>query len=361
LRETDCIVWRLDSATHVDISYVFGFGAGGGGVVGNNDEEKQAHRLLAKMNTRTFTRTPPSSSHRQLIGPKDNFSNMTLSKAQKLVRTSPAYRQVYGRKPKGSYIAYKQERQQQSISNNNNNNSTPSFHGTTTWLQYQNPSLEDIWDTTTNDMEPEIFVFNAGLHLLHFQGHGRDKASWDAVKKWIQYEDILLEQLDRVIQHNLQRNDDDSRRIRALVFKTSNRVCEDKYVGAYKEAAQLFNEADPQVLSNCRETIQQLLRNSTTAKNKNFSTAVSEVDNYCENSTLTERGASHLNDRLYRFVQLQNQIRCKELETANLQLAILEAHDIQSCQYTPSENGRHYFGLNLMRLRLFANLLQALA
>ena len=151
------------------------------------------------------------------------------------------------------------------------------------------------------------------------------------------------------------------------MFKTTNHVCEAQYTDEWKGAVQFYtgksDAADPSSL--CRNQLVSMLNNQTLAFNSNSSVPWADasgfteqmMDRYCRDAIFTEHGASVLNDRLVRFLEQYQMDHGKELSQAGIRLALFPDHDVQPCKFSAGD-GRHYFKLVLMRIRLFANLLQ---
>ena len=80
---------------------------------------------------------------------------------------------------------------------------------------------------------------------------------------------------------------------------------------------------------------------------------------------MTNHGSQHMSQRMYRFVAnfLQNATTTATTATrgtllpSNLKIGIYDDSVIQSCDYTEVLDGRHYLPLNLVRIRLLANIL----
>jgi hypothetical protein len=208
-------------------------------------------------------------------------------------------------------------------------------------------------------MAPQILVINQGLHWLHFMGEGRDMNNTKFLSSWVHYETWLLGHLQTAINHNrkLKNTSNNYKTIQVMLFKTTNRICDSHFLKAYARAAHLYSVNDADTLSKCREMIARNNLNGTTI-NSNITS--SDIANYCENATMTEAGVVHLNERLYNFVERQKQQLQEELEETGLKVAIVPDHDIQSCPFTPQGDARHYDRLNVMRIRLYANILESM-
>ena len=198
--------------------------------------------------------------------------------------------------------------------------------------------------------QPHVLVVNAGLHWLHFQGGGRD-SSLKQVQMWIHYE-AWLEQVVQLAEEI---------GTKLLLFKTTNRICGDKYLGAYaKTFATIQQErqgtAKPTFFPRCVKQLLQLQDNATDINLVGrFSTE--NITRYCQEGTFDEVGVQNLNDRLFHFVQ---NMLDRKATTSNLTISIFNDHDVFTCSYTREADGRHYHPLNLLRIRLLANMVQEL-
>jgi hypothetical protein len=225
------------------------------------------------------------------------------------------------------------------------------------WIQYHS-SPEPFWNQSET-MTPQILVINEGLHWLHFMGEGRDMNNKEFLSFWVHYETWLLGHLQNAINHNrkLKNTSNNDKTIQVMLFKTTNRICDSHFLDEYARAAHLYSVNDADTLSKCREMIARINLKGTTI-NSNITS--SDIANYCENATMTEAGVVHLNERLYKFVERQKQQLQEELEETGLKVAIVPDHDVQSCPFTYQGDGRHYARLNVMRIRLYANILESM-
>ena len=155
--------------------------------------------------------------------------------------------------------------------------------------------------------------------------------------------------------------------IQLVLFKTVNRICTSKYDGKYRRAADLYDKARVQqrqdqtggdtVLDRCaRQLENKTYQNAENMAYQNISRV--EIQQYCREATFDEFGAQQLNRRLQSFVEERQQSSWKTIQTPTL--ALFNDHDLQSCEYTKAEDGRHYHPLNLIRMRVLAHMIQAL-
>jgi len=204
------------------------------------------------------------------------------------------------------------------------------------WLGYAGRNENEcyranIWERFHNIDSPEVVVANMGMHWLHFIGMGRD-VSTCIVQQWIAYEEWLRE----LVEHCQRMG------VKVLLLKTTNKICDEKYTGTYGRASVLFNEEDPSTIEACKNRVRSM----------NSSFPDSDITNYCVNGVMTEKGASFLNQRLHRFVE--------NFRMRDLKVAVWNDHDLDLCEYTNREDGRHYHPLTLALIRSMANNLQQL-
>ena len=236
--------------------------------------------------------------------------------------------------------------------------------------------------------QPNIVVFNSGLWLLHLYDirklGGTKNEEIDAILNWIQYEDIVLRP---VIENAIQ-----SKSIKVLLFKTTNHVCDDKYYGQYKDHIELYNNniininnnnsnsnsknnnsKATNLLMECKNYfLKLLLRKQETNTNlpeswsqpRDDGSSLLEdyVDNYCMNGTLSDHGSNYLNNRLVKFVNDYNANNTNNDTNNNnsMVVQIFNDHDMQDCSYTTVGDGRHFQGMNLLRIRLLLNQLDCI-
>jgi len=188
---------------------------------------------------------------------------------------------------------------------------------------------------------PDVVVYNTGLHLLHLVGHGRDGGGLSA---WLRYESTL---------EGVLRTADGDGGVSAVVFKTTNRICESAYVKPYARGARMYGKGDPDTLSRCATEVLDENR-SAAAAGRVDEVGEEDVRRYCRDGTITESGAAGLNARLQVFVA----------EAAGryprLTLRVMNDHDVERCEYTARSDGRHYQAQNLARVRLLGNILTSL-
>lgn len=178
-------------------------------------------------------------------------------------------------------------------------------------------------------MRPDVIVANSGLHWLHFEGQGRD-VDRCSIERWVNYEEWLEEVVKAA----------EDVEAKELLFKTTNHVCDEKYVGDYASATRLYREGGDITTNRCVKLITKQLANVSDAG----------IWAYCTKGTLNSIGVCHLNERLRRFVQ-------ERKKNATVKLRIFNDHDICNCSYTERKDGRHYHALNLLRIRLLGNYL----
>ena len=214
--------------------------------------------------------------------------------------------------------------------------------------------FDSVWKHIFQEVRPGIVVVNFGLHWLHLMGAGRD-VPLCYVQAWLNYENWLA---------SIVKMAKDSGSVRLLLFKTTNYICVDQFWGDYADAAALFQSEGKNVetaRNKCRHLIQELVRDSTRAAGLPVDMLGAEnITRYCERAVFNDYGVKDLNHRLLEFVQKQQQQQQKQRPSNNMTIAIFNDHDLQSCAYSAPNDGRHYHPLNLMRIRLLANMIQCL-
>eukprot|EP00562_Extubocellulus_spinifer_P002920 CAMPEP_0178476686 /NCGR_PEP_ID=MMETSP0696-20121128/3753_1 /TAXON_ID=265572 /ORGANISM="Extubocellulus spinifer, Strain CCMP396" /LENGTH=405 /DNA_ID=CAMNT_0020103993 /DNA_START=387 /DNA_END=1604 /DNA_ORIENTATION=+ len=189
-------------------------------------------------------------------------------------------------------------------------------------------SFKDLY-LVLQGMRPDVIVANSGLHWLHFEGQGRnvDRCS---IERWVNYEE-WMEEVVKVAEDV---------EAKELLFKTTNHVCDEKYVGDFASATRLYREGGEITTNRCVTLISKQLANASDA----------DILAYCTKGTFNSIGVCHLNERLRRFVQERE-------KNSTVNLRIFNDHDICNCSYTEMKDGRHYHALNLLRIRLLGNYL----
>lgn len=203
-----------------------------------------------------------------------------------------------------------------------------------------------IW-TRVKQLQPHILVVNFGFHWLHFMGGGRD-VPLCSVQAWLEYGQWLNTVVDVALESG----------VKLLLFKTTNFICTDHYWGDYSDSEALYARQDPYILSRCKREIQRLMEQHGHGNGQNGQVDLSNEDiaRYCSKGALDEYGVKDLNHRLLEFVQAKQRV----ITGSELKMEIFNDHDVQSCQYSEPNDGRHYHPLNLMRIRLLANMIQCL-
>lgn len=235
--------------------------------------------------------------------------------------------------------------------------------------------LDTFWDRT-RQFRPDILVVNFGLHWLHLQGGGRDVplcyAEW-----WLNYEDWL----ERAYQVAHESN------IPLILFKTTNYFCESKFNGQYSDTIAKFKVDREQLQqlypsASLMDTDQNNILNNNYQNTPAFNLCATQLEHirnlnatlamaqilsahniyrYCSEGTFDEEGVRKLNARLLDFVkQKQKEQNNGSTLTAAAPstVAIFNDHDLESCRFTL--DGRHYDPLLLVRIRVLANMVQAL-
>jgi len=180
----------------------------------------------------------------------------------------------------------------------------------------------------------QTVIANFGLHWLHFHGAGRTLSGCEAVR-WIHYEEWM-----QLVVHVAKESGAER-----LVFKTVNFICSEKYTGEYAEAASRYAaHVSTDLLDNCFRDLRNEISSSDIID--------ADIRSYCYNGTFNERGSNHLNARMSRFVK-----DYQREGNPGIEIGLYNDHDIESCAFTNTSDGRHYHSLNLVRIRLLAHLL----
>jgi hypothetical protein len=187
-------------------------------------------------------------------------------------------------------------------------------------------SFNEIWPLVYG-MNPEIIVANMGMHWLR-----RSSMVGPTVARWIRYES-WLDEIVHAAKHT---------GAKVLLFKTTNFICNGKLKKDQQRYNKLYHAKSSKVTTNCKT------QGITKAAQFNFTKE--EAARYCEFGTFDEAGSDYLNERLRTYV------KGLEKQKPSFYVGIFNDHDVESCDYT--SEGRHYKSLNLLRIRLLANLLE---
>eukprot|EP00581_Thalassiosira_minuscula_P018212 CAMPEP_0183716766 /NCGR_PEP_ID=MMETSP0737-20130205/10541_1 /TAXON_ID=385413 /ORGANISM="Thalassiosira miniscula, Strain CCMP1093" /LENGTH=569 /DNA_ID=CAMNT_0025946069 /DNA_START=12 /DNA_END=1721 /DNA_ORIENTATION=+ len=193
-------------------------------------------------------------------------------------------------------------------------------------------NIDKVVDDLVN-FRPKIIVANVGLHLLHLWNFGKDRGN---IESWLGYEDSLQEMV--VVAETAGAE--------VLLLKTTNFVCIDKYVGDWAKGVRLYNEHDEETLDKCFSSYKKTFPE----------TMVRDIDimDYCKHAVIDERGSLGLNRRLHQFVESARG------RHPSLKIAVFDDHDLETCETTAVEDGRHHHPINLARIRLLGNHLDCL-
>ena len=193
-------------------------------------------------------------------------------------------------------------------------------------------AFQQAWKKVRS-LKANIVVVNMGLHFFHFYGHGRDTAG-PSIHAWVNYEAWLQTVLEQIV----------SAGAKTILFKTTNFICEEKYVKEFSTGNILYRQKDNATLAKCNKLAYE--------EGKPHQLTRDNITNYCELGVLNENGAGYLNERLFVFV--------KSLpEMPGIKIGIFNDHDVEQCQHT--RDGRHYHESILLRLRMLGNQIQCMA
>jgi hypothetical protein len=195
-------------------------------------------------------------------------------------------------------------------------------------------SFQEAWKVVAS-FKSNIVVVNMGLHFLHIFGHGRDTEGPN-INAWVNYEVWLQTALERIV----------SAGAKTILFKTTNFICEEKYVGAYATGNILYRQKDHATLAKCNELAYD--------KGKPHQLTRDNITKYCELGVFNANGAGYLNERLLVFVKSLPEI-------TGVKIGIFNDHDVEQCQHTEYGDGRHYHESILLRLRMLGNQIQCMA
>ena len=211
--------------------------------------------------------------------------------------------------------------------------------GNILWRGFHGPNVELNCDFETNvwqDIQaqrPEILVVNWGTHMLF-----RPRVQLCNVYQWLHYETFILEralQLARDVGTQL------------VLFKTTNRIC--------KNEERMREKHDRMCYSTLTRWRDQA-RKDGYQLGGNFTN--DELQRYTDHSILLDSSSQTLNQRLEDFVaKLDHKALSKEY---NMTVAIYNDHDMETCAYTPADDGLHFKSLQLPRIRLLAHMINCL-
>ena len=231
-----------------------------------------------------------------------------------------------------------------SSTNNDNNVSLDTdgiFYkgGNILWRGFHGPNVELNCDFEANvwqDIQaqrPEILVVNWGTHMLF-----RPRVQLCNVYQWLHYEQFILEralQLARDVGTQL------------VLFKTTNRICKNE---------ERMREKHDRMCNSTLTRWRDQARKDGYQMGGNFTNE--ELQLYTNHSILLDSSSQALNQRLNDFVaKLDHNALSKE---HNMTVAIYNDHDMESCAYTPADDGIHFKSLQLPRIRLLAHTINCL-
>ena len=193
---------------------------------------------------------------------------------------------------------------------------------------------------------PKVVIANVGLHLLHIQNYDHDKG-YKEVETWLNYEKIL----EQFVVAS------ESAGAELLILKTNNYICDEKYIGKFARGVSLYSTKNRRVINQCVASIMQ--KEQKYKSSSGITITVQDIQDYCTNAVLSEKGSSGLNERLYQFVNArrkQQQQQQRNSSSSSIKVAIFNDHKLQSCETTTIGDARHHHILTLARIRLLANL-----
>eukprot|EP01084_Bolivina_argentea_P082485 149357_1 len=197
-----------------------------------------------------------------------------------------------------------------------------------------------------------IYINFAALHLLHLYPKRKYGTSGTGQLNML----INIEKyFDEIIEIALKLNN-----VKCIIFRSSQAICKDKYVGKFKELVQLYtnDSIDDNITNDCYKSNSinptQIYLNYSYNYN-NYSNFIINGYDLCSSKwTLTNNGSMNLNERMRKYITLkQNTLNRK------LKLIFFDAFKlyVNRCQYTAITDGRHYHRLLPVQMMAFANII----
>jgi len=128
------------------------------------------------------------------------------------------------------------------------------------------------------------------------------------------------------------------------LFKTTNSICSKRYISKFVQGTKSYTRKRTKTITRCIASVRE---------GTSLTIGTNAIRDYCKNGIFNDVGSQHLNRRLFKFVDARK-------NSTSIKLAVFNDHDVQSCVYTPKGDGRHYHMLNLVRIRILANLLNCM-
>jgi len=207
---------------------------------------------------------------------------------------------------------------------------------------------------------PDVIVFNAGLHLLQLIPHR--KLNHYMYTGYIEYESILQTLLQVSMDSHAP----------AILAKSTNRVCDKKMGPDYKDHNKKYKTHKMKTLKTCDRILeQQEEEKQKEAKGKQENVTIlskSQRDEICRFGAFNDKGSSLLNNRMSKWVRqmrykMANQTALSRHQgiSVNSRLQYFNDHDIESCEFTRDGDGRHYEKQVFVRLHLLAIMLDCIS
>lgn len=213
--------------------------------------------------------------------------------------------------------------------------------------------------------KPDIIIFNAGMHLLHLTPMRALKHQTYVC--WVHYESLL----EKLLQLGLDSG------ASALIAKSTNKICNERLPTDMKKFAKSYHRKEAS-LKACLDFVElQEKEERQGTPDEDFEVlSQSQREEICNLGILDESGSSYLNERMSKWAQEQQMEKPKELVLNNddkrdsesttdirhirTRLQYFNDHDVESCEFTDDQDGRHYPRLSLVRLHLLAILLDCM-
>ena len=194
--------------------------------------------------------------------------------------------------------------------------------------------------------QPDILVANFGIHLFH---HSTIRSEC-LVRMWLNYEEWLQEVVKLAEQT----------KVKLLLFKTTNYICEDRYPPGLREPIMLNKTT---YVSICRGWFDDVVKHPPQWGREIYNFTDEQIDRYCWEASGRDANSRLLNQRMRDFVTKIKQKQAAEASvdaTSSLRIEIYNDHDMQTCRYTPVGDGSHYRDLFIPRIRLLAHMIHCL-
>ena len=198
---------------------------------------------------------------------------------------------------------------------------------------------------------PDVLVANWGIHMFH-HGHAYPK-SLCLVDQFLRYQEWLQTVLNLAKEVGTK----------VLLFKTTNRICPEKYPQLLQDGVALQRNDTKAFMHNCVSTLERIMNDpmapehAILAPNSShgYYFIKSELYHYCWEAVGGDEAAQRLNRHMKKFIAKAQQDPSNE----NLTIALYNDHDMERCEYTTENDGSHFW-LHYPRIRLLSHMIQCL-